>query len=253
MTTDLERYFKQQAELYGSSFPEEFKYLINPPVPQATQVVEKPASVVQVAEETPITAKPKLPEPNVLKESDSLDGYAESVANCAKCALSECRKQVVFGKGNPEADILIVSEAPSEEEDKRGNPFVGEEGALFENILAAINLSLDDVYVTNIVKCKTPVPRDPDKAELDACSEILKTQIAHIQPKIILAFGRVSGRTLTNSTLSLTQMRQQQHQFQGVQLFVTNHTKAMLRDRDKKMETWKDVRVFRKAYDQLIS
>ncbi len=160
--------------------------------------------------------------------------------------------QLVFGVGNPNADLLLIGEAPGAEEDKQGEPFVGKAGQLLNKILDAINFDRDDVYIANILKHRPPNNRNPKPEERKRSLPFLLRQIDLIEPKLILALGKVSAQTLLDKNLSLTKMRGQFHNFRGkYQLMATYHPAALLRHAKWKRPTWEDVQLLRKRYDEL--
>jgi len=160
--------------------------------------------------------------------------------------------QLVFGVGNPNADLLLIGEAPGAEEDKQGEPFVGKAGQLLNKILDAINFDRGDVYIANILKHRPPNNRNPKPEERKRSLPFLLRQIDLIDPKLIFALGKVSAQTLLDKNLSLTKMRGQFHDFRGkYQLMATYHPAALLRHEKWKRPTWEDVQLLRKRYDEL--
>ncbi|CAG1771994.1 partial Type-4 uracil-DNA glycosylase, partial [uncultured bacterium] len=138
------------------------------------------------------------------------------VSQCTLCGLCQTRTQTVFGTGNPNADWLIIGEAPGQQEDEQGEPFVGIAGQLLTEMLRAIGLSRDEVFIANILKCRPPNNRDPHVDEIQHCQAYLHRQLALIQPKIILAVGRIAAHTLLNTNTSLGKLRGQVHDYQGI-------------------------------------
>ena len=160
--------------------------------------------------------------------------------------------QLVFGVGNPDADLMIIGEAPGAEEDKQGEPFVGKAGQLLDKILDAINFKRTEVYIANILKHRPPNNRNPKPEERERSLPFLLRQIDLIEPKLILAVGKVAAQTLLEKNLSLTKMRGQFHNFRGrYELLATYHPAALLRHQKWKRPTWKDVQLLRKRYDEL--
>jgi len=184
--------------------------------------------------------------------SADLQEFFLEVRNCTRCPLSETRKNVVFGSGNGQANLMLIGEAPGEQEDLQGEAFVGKAGQLLDKILAAIQFGRDEVYIANILKCRPSNNRDPLPREIEQCMPYLKKQIALIRPRIILALGRISAQTLLNTTQSLGQLRKKQHVFQNIPLIVTYHPAALLRHPEWKRATWQDVQRVRKLYDELV-
>ncbi len=158
---------------------------------------------------------------------------------------------LVFGVGNPNADLMLIGEAPGEQEDKQGEPFVGAAGQLLNKILGAINFKRDDVYISNILKHRPPGNRNPKPEEAERSLPYLKKQIELINPKILLCLGKVSGQTMLNKDDTLKKMRGEFHKFGSRELFVTYHPAALLRNQQWKRPTWEDVQKVRKRYDEL--
>lgn len=161
--------------------------------------------------------------------------------------------QLVFGVGNPDADLVLVGEAPGAEEDRLGEPFVGRAGQLLNKILAAIDFDREDVYIANILKHRPPNNRNPKPEERKRSLPFLLRQIDLIDPKLILSLGKVSAQTLLDEKYSLTKMRGQFHKFRGkYELLATYHPAALLRHPKWKRPTWEDVQMLRKRYDELV-
>ncbi|WP_372637623.1 uracil-DNA glycosylase [Fodinibius sp.] len=160
--------------------------------------------------------------------------------------------QLVFGVGNPQADLMIIGEAPGAEEDRQGEPFVGKAGQLLNKILDSINLSRDEVYIANILKHRPPNNRNPKPEERERSLPFLLRQIDLINPKLILTLGKVSSQTLLDKNVSLSKMRGRFHNFRdSYELLATYHPAALLRHPKWKRPTWEDVQLLRKRYDQL--
>ena len=160
--------------------------------------------------------------------------------------------RLVFGVGNPNADLMIIGEAPGAEEDKQGEPFVGKAGQLLDKILGAIDFKREEVYIANILKHRPPNNRNPKPEEREKSLPFLLRQIDLIEPKLILAVGKVAAQTLLDKNLSLTKMRGQFHDFRGsYELLATYHPAALLRHSKWKRPTWEDVQLLRNRYDEL--
>ncbi|MEA1985908.1 MAG: uracil-DNA glycosylase [Candidatus Marinimicrobia bacterium] len=164
-----------------------------------------------------------------------LNQYKKEIENCQKCPLGESRNKFVFGDGNPNADIMFVGEAPGATEDETGITFVGRAGKLLDKLLANINLSRKDVFIANVLKCRPPQNRDPKPDEIAICEPYLHKQISMIQPKVLIALGRIAGKTLIKQELALGKMRGNIYNYQGVDLYVTYHPAAIFRN-----PNWKD-------------
>ena len=167
-----------------------------------------------------------------------------AVQNCTSCALSETRTQAVFGSGHPQAQLMIVGEAPGGDEDLQGLPFVGKAGQLLTEMLLAIGFKRDQVFIANSLKCRPPNNRNPSQPELACCEPFLKRQIDLIQPKVILALGRVAAHNILKTTDSLAKMRGQQHQLanQNIPVYVSYHPAYLLRSPSDKAKTWQDLK-----------
>jgi len=165
----------------------------------------------------------------------------DCVAGCTRCELSTTRTNTVFGVGNTDADWLIVGEAPGAEEDRRGEPFVGRAGQLLDQMLLAIGESRESVFIANILKCRPPNNRDPNQKEAAACREYLERQIELIQPKIILAAGRIAAQNLLGSDDPVGRLRGRPHELNGIPLVVTYHPAYLLRSPSQKHKSWSDL------------
>lgn len=185
------------------------------------------------------------------KEKESLDQLARNYANCQKCALHEGRIKFVYGEGNPTADIMVIGEAPGEQENLSGRPFVGRAGDLLNKMLAAINLRREEVYIANIVKCRPPGNRNPLPEERLACLPYLIEQIQIIQPKIFLMMGLVAAQTLLNTNEAMGVLRERDHVFMDRPAFVTYHPAALLRNEHWKRPAWEDLQRFEQHYQSL--
>lgn len=163
-------------------------------------------------------------------------------SQCRACALSATRKNVVFGVGNTEAEVLFIGEGPGANEDEQGLPFVGAAGKLLDDMLAMIGLKREAVYITNIVKCRPPQNRDPLNTEKDACIGYLRRQVAMMRPKIIVCLGRIAAAELIKPDFKITQEHGQFFEKRGVQMTALYHPAALLRDSSKKPETFLDLK-----------
>ena len=180
----------------------------------------------------------------------TLDELAEVIAKCTKCPLYKTATKPVPGQGSPKAELVCVGEAPGESEDKTGLAFVGAAGQLLTKILAAINLSREDVFICNVLKHRPPGNRNPDPKEVEACSPYLVRQLEIIRPKVIVAFGTFAAQTLLETKLSIGKLRNQVHRYYGVPLVVTYHPAALLRNPAWKRPTWEDVQLARRVLDR---
>jgi uracil-DNA glycosylase family 4 len=169
------------------------------------------------------------------------DELRSAVASCTRCSLCESRSQTVFGVGNPAADWMIIGEAPGAEEDRRGEPFVGRAGKLLDEMLLGIGEKRDSVFIANILKCRPPNNRDPSPDEAASCRPYLERQIELVQPKIILAVGRVAAQQLLQSDAPVGRLRGKVHHLGDMPLVVTYHPAYLLRSPSQKRKSWDDL------------
>jgi DNA polymerase len=181
---------------------------------------------------------------------DTLQEIAKVVAECTRCPLYASAKNPVPGVGDPNADFMLVGEAPGANEDEQGEPFVGQAGQLLNKIIGAIGLSRDDVFIANVLKHRPPGNRNPLPEEITACSPYLVRQIELIRPKVIVALGTFAAQTLLDTKLTIGKLRGQVHRYYGVPLVVTYHPAALLRNSSWKRPTWEDVQLARRILDR---
>lgn len=171
----------------------------------------------------------------------------EDIGDCTRCRLhKQGRKQIVFGVGNPRSELMFIGEAPGADEDERGEPFVGRAGQLLTNMIKAMGLRREDVYIANIIKCRPPGNRTPERDECETCSPFLMRQIEAIGPKAIVALGAVAAKTLLAINAPMSELRGRWYDFRGTKLAVTYHPAFLLRDPRQKKETWKDLQMVMK-------
>ena len=175
----------------------------------------------------------------------------EQSKSCTKCRLASTRINFVFGEGNPEAQIVVIGEAPGSEEDAQGRPFVGRSGKLLDKILEAIGFSREDVFICNIIKCRPPENRNPLTDEIECCMPWLKLQLQLIKPKILLLLGRVAANTVLDNKQSMGNLRGRIIQWSGYDVVVTYHPAALLRNPNWKRHCWEDVKLLRSHYDKV--
>lgn len=194
----------------------------------------------------PVSAPPRGDRPLGVATMD-WPALREAVVNCRACTLCEGRRQTVFGVGNPRAHWMVVGEAPGEQEDRQGEPFVGKSGQLLDNMLRAIGLTraeadaAQQVYIANTLKCRPPGNRNPEPAELAQCEPFLIRQVELVQPRIILAMGRFAVQSLLRSDEPIGRLRGRVHRYQGVPLIVTYHPAYLLRNLADKAKAWDDL------------
>jgi len=179
----------------------------------------------------------------------SLEAIAQAVESCTRCPLSATATRGVPGSGNPNADFMCLGEGPGANEDQQGLPFVGQAGQLLTKILAAVNLSRDDVFITNVVKHRPPGNRNPAPDEILACTPYLIRQLELIKPKVILALGTFAAQTLLNTKTPIGKLRGEVHRYHGIPVVVTYHPAALLRNPSWKRPTWEDVQLARRILD----
>ncbi len=177
----------------------------------------------------------------------------ERCLNCQKCGLSTTRTNVVIGVGNKNSDILFVGEGPGEQEDLKGEPFVGPAGQLLDKMLSAIDLKRSDVYIANIVKCRPPYNRDPKPEEQNACINFLRHQFLLIRPKIIVCLGRIAAQTIIDPNFKITRSRGIWYTRKNCHIIATYHPSALLRDENKKRPAWEDFKSIRDKYNEVRS
>jgi uracil-DNA glycosylase len=179
------------------------------------------------------------------QQGASAGGWIElkqAVSGCTQCGLHETRTQTVFGVGDEQADWMLIGEAPGAEEDRLGDPFVGQAGRLLDNMLAAIDLERQrNVYIANVLKCRPPGNRNPEPAEVARCTPHLLRQIELVKPKLILAMGRFAAQTLLDTDASIASLRGKVHRYAGVPLIVTYHPAYLLRTLPDKAKAWADL------------
>ena len=171
-----------------------------------------------------------------------LDELEAIVTACVKCRLSKSRTQVVYGVGNPNADLMFIGEAPGRDEDIQGEPFVGRAGQLLTDIIKAMKLTRDDVYIANVIKCRPPENRNPEPEELDTCRPYIRRQVEIIQPKVIVTLGRFALQSLTEKAFAISAARGQWLDFNGIKVMPTYHPAYLLRNPAAKKEVWADMK-----------
>ncbi len=212
--------------------------------PVAEAVVRAPAPVPRpapVPAPAPVVLTPQGDRPFGIDGMD-WEALEAAVAGCQACGLCERRRNTVFGVGDRQADWLIVGEAPGEQEDLQGEPFVGPAGKLLDNMLRAIGLDRENqVYIANVLKCRPPGNRNPEPAEVAQCEPFLRRQVALLQPKIILAMGRFAVQSLLGTTEPIGKLRGRLYDYQGVPVVVTYHPAYLLRNLPDKAKAWADL------------
>jgi uracil-DNA glycosylase len=192
------------------------------------------------------------PEPDSIGEiaspalaGEDLPSIRADLGDCQRCKLAPTRTNIVFGAGNPNAEIVFVGEAPGYDEDQQALPFVGAAGQLLTKIIESIGIKREDAYICNVLKCRPPQNRNPEPDEVHACSPFLKRQLAAIRPKIVCCLGKFSAQLLLQSGASITKLRGQFHDVDGMRMIATFHPSYLLRSPEKKREVWEDMKQIR--------
>jgi uracil-DNA glycosylase family 4 len=176
------------------------------------------------------------------KSEMTLEDLRGEIGDCVRCKLSEHRKSLVFGEGNPDARLMFIGEAPGKEEDLQGRPFVGEAGTLLTRLIEKMGLKRGDVYIANIIKCRPPMNRDPEEDEVGSCRSFIERQIALIRPEVIVTLGRIALKTLMeNPRLKISEARGRFTEYMGIPVMPTFHPAYLLRNPKDKWLTWSDM------------
>jgi DNA polymerase len=220
---------------------------------------KKSAVVAKAASENTLQVLTSNPEYGVSDPVAALKLIREDLGDCTRCKLhKQGRKQIVFGVGNPRAELMFVGEGPGADEDAQGEPFVGRAGQLLNNMIKAMGIRREDVYIANIVKCRPPGNRTPERDECETCSPFLMRQIATIKPRVVVALGAVAAKNLLAINAPMSELRGRFYDFmpagagnadpswQGTKLAVTYHPAFLLRDPRQKGEAWKDLQMVMK-------
>jgi uracil-DNA glycosylase len=230
-------------------------FLSSQPEIREEMTARKSAAVATIAENNILEiAAPNL-EHGVSDPVAALSLIREDLGDCTRCKLHKGRTKIVFGVGNPRADLMFVGEGPGADEDAQGEPFVGRAGQLLNNMIKAMGLRREDVYIANIVKCRPPGNRQPERDECETCSPFLMRQIAAIKPKVMVALGATAAKNLLAINAPMTELRGRWYDFKpagsdpswpGARLAVTYHPAFLLRDPRQKGEAWKDLQMVMK-------
>lgn len=242
---DIQRLLADQAAIHGPFLPlPDDMPLSSLPTARRPEAIEPPFDRLLAL----------IPEDSPLHGLTSLEEVADYVANTILVPIDLNRTRPVPGVGNPNANLMVIGEAPGADEDKKGEPFVGRAGQLLDKILLAIRFTRDDVFIANILKSRPPNNRDPEPDEVAAHLPILLRQITLVKPKLILCVGRVAGNVLLGTNTTLKALRETPfHDFHGIPLKVTYHPAALLRSQQYKVPTWHDVKELRARYDELVA
>ena len=200
--------------------------------------VKKPSS--------PVQASTPPPPPAAAPPADSsLEAIRADIGDCQRCKLAPKRTNIVFGSGNPNAELVFVGEAPGYDEDQQGLPFVGRAGQLLTKIIESINLKREDVYICNVLKCRPPENRNPEPDEVAACNPFMKRQLASIKPKVVCCLGTFAAQTVLQTPAPISKLRGKFFDIDGMRVIATFHPAYLLRSPDKKREVWEDMKQIR--------
>ena len=208
---------------------------------RTTPPVHKP----EAPDQAPRIVIPESMFDSVSSGEESLGAIQSELTDCRRCKLAPTRTNLVFGSGNPHAELMFVGEAPGADEDEQGLPFVGRAGQLLTKIIECIGLRRDEVYICNILKCRPPGNRNPEPDEIGACEQFLFRQIAAVKPKIICALGAFGTQTLLRTTQPIGRLRGQLLEYRGVKLMATFHPAYLLRNPIEKRKVWEDMKIIR--------
>ncbi len=256
----LIRYLRQRAQLGerevfldGLTAAEAIQILRTPPTPQIRERTDRAAQVAMPPTELAGTGAPPLTgtdAPTMERGAgEGLRILGAEAAGCTRCRLHEGRRNVVFGVGNPRAELVVVGEAPGAEEDRTGQPFVGPAGRLLDLMLLSIGLPRAAVYICNVLKCRPPQNRDPQRDEVETCSAYLHRQLDLIAPRVLLAVGRFAAQMLTGSDASIGKIRGRVHEYRGTPLVATYHPAFLLRSPHWTRAAWQDLQLVREVLD----
>jgi DNA polymerase len=204
----------------------------------------------------PASAKP-APQPSKMSSTDKPTGthglavIREDLGDCQRCKLAPKRTNIVFGVGNPDAPLVFVGEAPGADEDRSGEPFVGAAGQLLTKMIEAMDLTRQDVYICNILKCRPPGNRNPEPDEIEQCEPFLKRQLGAIRPRMIVALGKFAAQCLLRSDAPISRLRGTWREYEGIPLMPTYHPAFLLRTPSAKREVWADLQEVMKELDRL--
>ncbi len=222
--------------------------------PKPRVIKKKPESVV-VKDKSAVAEIDIFGNENIKREewefAETLDELNAKINTCTKCGLSKLRTNFVFGVGNPNADVVVIGEAPGADEDAQGEPFVGRAGQLLNKILEATGFKREEVFILNILKCRPPGNRNPAPDEAELCRPYLDKQLKLINPKLLLLLGKVASETLLKTKEPLNKLRGKVHDYKGWKLMITFHPAALLRNPNWKRPTWEDMQQFKALYEEM--
>jgi uracil-DNA glycosylase family 4 len=227
-------YYRDRAALHQPSEPVSIETVESAPVEMVAAAAPAPAIVAPAS-------LPSLFESIDRIADDTLLRIRDDIGDCTRCKLHKGRTNIVFGVGNPKAELMFVGEGPGHDEDIKGEPFVGRAGKLLTQMIEAMSLHREDVYIANVVKCRPPENRLPEKDEITTCSPFLMRQIDVIKPKVVCCLGSCAAQTLLQTTQGISRFRGEWFDFRGAKLIATYHPAYLLRNPPAKSEVWKDL------------
>jgi uracil-DNA glycosylase len=248
--------FYRRETVPSSTAAQDLPESVNQPEQREEMPPRRSALAARTKPEPSLEVLANKPEYGVNDPLEALKIIRQDLGDCTRCVLHrQGRKQIVFGVGNPQADLMFIGEAPGADEDQQGEPFVGRAGQLLNNMIKAMGLEREQVYIANIIKCRPPNNRTPERDECETCSPFLMRQVAIIKPKVIVALGAVAAKTLLAINDSMSNLRGRWYEFRpsgarsndpnwtGAKLAVTYHPAFLLRDPRQKKEAWKDLQM----------
>ena len=254
-------FYQRERQVGEASVATEVAAVVSTTQPEQREEMSprKSAAVAAIPDESALEARTPKPEQQTTDSVAALKLIREDLGDCTRCKLhQQGRKQIVFGVGNPQAELMFVGEGPGADEDQQGEPFVGLAGQLLNNMIKAMGIRREDVYIANVVKCRPPGNRTPERDECDTCSPFLMRQIAVIKPRVVVALGAVAAKNLLAINAPMSELRGRFYDFmpagarstdpnwQGAKLAVTYHPAFLLRDPRQKGEAWKDLQMVMK-------
>jgi uracil-DNA glycosylase family 4 len=230
----IREFFRDRLPSVAIAQPEQMEFASAPP--SSPLFSYEASDTMTAARKTPVPL-PVLPK--ILE--GTLQDIREDIGDCIRCKLHKGRNKIVFGDGHPSARLLFIGEGPGRDEDQQGLPFVGRAGNLLTQMIEAMGLQRSDVYICNVVKCRPPENRAPEKDEVQACSPFLLRQIDLVNPQVIVCLGSIASQTILQTTRGITHFRGQWQEFRGRKLMATYHPAYLLRNPAAKSEVWKDL------------
>jgi uracil-DNA glycosylase len=245
---DLAAHLRLFADLGVNGISRDRTWRERTPVTASTQALGADDAIAgDVSDDATRTSTTEAPSVNTVQATDALAAIRADIGECTRCPLhAQGRRQIVFGVGNPTADLMFVGEAPGADEDIQGEPFVGRAGQLLTKIIESIGLARSDVYIANVIKCRPPGNRNPEPVEVATCKPFLFQQIDTIRPKVIVALGTFAAQALLETDTPISRLRGRVQPFRGgIKLVPTFHPAFLLRSPDRKRDVWEDMKLVR--------